>query len=337
MSDRRRLAATPALLVGAVWLHLALVSAQGLRFSEVGVIPAAAEMVEVSGGRAYAVLSRTLTVYDISNPAAPARVGAHTFPDKIWGITVVGETVYAAVDKYGLGILDVSRGAPVLRGSFKTPGQAKSVAIVGTRAILADHMSGVDFVDISNLAKPVSIGSFFLEGYARAVSAIGPVVAAVDSPTGIYVFDFSKPGALEPVGVEQTADRPGTVELADAARTGRPDLAVLAGNGTVQIFDVSNPAAPVKAATVRTPGGRPQRVAVRGRLVYVADGVEGLQVLDLTVPSKPRTVATFKTPQPARDVAVSDSLVLVAVGRAPASESAQPEGGQIAILRQSAG
>ena len=150
------------------------VLAQPARLEQVGVVPGPAEMVRIQGTRAYAALGRTLTVFDVANPAAPRRVGAHTFPDKIWGVTEAGGLVYAAVDKYGLAILDASGPAGLaLRGSFKTPGQAKSVALVGTTALVADHMSGVDFIDVSNPAKPASLGSFFLEGYARAVAAAG--------------------------------------------------------------------------------------------------------------------------------------------------------------------
>ena len=44
--------------------------------------------------------------------------------------------------------------------------------------------------------------------------------------------------------------------------------------------------------------------------------VEGLQVVDLSDPANPAVVGTFKTTAPARDVAVSGSLVLVASGPA---------------------
>jgi hypothetical protein len=72
----------------------------------------------------------------------------------------------------------------------------------------------------------------------------------------------------------------------------------------------SNPAAPVKIPAYRTPGGA-RRVSLNGRLAYVADGREGLQVVDLSTPSKPSIVGTYKTASPPRDVAVADSLILV--------------------------
>jgi hypothetical protein len=92
----------------------------------------------------YAALGRTLTVFDLTNPAAPRKVGAHTVPDKIGGVTEAGGMVYAAVDKYGLAFIDASGPAGLaLRGSFKTPGQAKSVALVGTTALVADQCPAV--------------------------------------------------------------------------------------------------------------------------------------------------------------------------------------------------
>src|SRR5262245_62217798 len=77
------------------------VLAQPPRLEEAGVIPGAAEIVRIQGTRAIAALGRTLTVFDVANPAAPRTVGTHTFPDKIWGVTTAGGLVYAAVDKYG--------------------------------------------------------------------------------------------------------------------------------------------------------------------------------------------------------------------------------------------
>jgi hypothetical protein len=312
-------------------------SAQAVNFAPVGSILLPADLIEVHGGLAYVAVGKTLTLIDVSNPAAPKRGGAYTFPEKIWGFRVVGSLVYVAADFFGLGILDVSNAAaPALRGSFKTPGQAKSVAVFGTRAAVADHMSGVDFIDVSNLAKPVSLGSFYLDGYARDVAASGPVTYAVDSPTGLYVFDLSKPGPFEAVSTQQSATAPGSIDVSEASATAGPKVAVLVGSGSLQVYDVTNPTAPVKAATYRTPSGRPLRVSVKGSLAYVADGPEGLQLVDLSAPAAPRLVASYKTARPARDVAVAGSLVFVIVGDLgrDTATRAHLDGGEVLILRQ---
>ena len=302
------------------------VAAQAISFVPVGSITGPADLVKVQGGYAYLAGEKTITVVDISNPAAPKRAGAYTFPEKIWGFRVVGSLVYVAADFFGLGILDVSNAAaPTLVGRFKTPGQAKAVVVSGTRALVADHMSGLDFLDVSNQAKPASLGSFFLEGYARDVALSGTLAYAVDSPTGLYVLDFSKKDPLEAVGTLQSASGR-VIDVPESSSGTGPKVACVVGGAALQVFDVSNPAAPVLASTFRTPG-RPQRVAIKGALAYVADGKEGLQVVDLSTPSAPRIVGAYKTTSLARDVAVTDSLVFVIDGSGEGN-------GDVLILRQ---
>jgi len=254
---------------------------------------------------------------------------------------------YVAAGHSGLWILDVSNPAsPTVRGSIKTPGQAKNVAISGTKAVVADHMSGVDVIDISNMAEPVSVGSVYTDGYARDVAMFGSRAYAVDNPAGFYVLDLSKPDPLEPVGSLQSASAPRFVEILEA----NPNIAVLVcgipndplralrreraadePRGTLQLYDVSNPASLVRVSTLPTPGGA-QRVAVKGTLAYVADGPEGLSVVDLSTPSHPQLIGTFQTGNTVRDVAVADSAVLVLAG-GPRRGSHSQDDGNVILLR----
>jgi hypothetical protein len=245
---------------------------------------------------------------------------------------VVGSLAYVAADFYGLGVLDVSNpAAPKLRGSLKTPGQAKNVAVYKTQALVSDHMSGVDHIDISNPDKPVSLGSFFLDGYSRDVAAWGPMAYAVDSPFGVYVFDLSKPGPLDTVSSQQTATAPMTIELSDPAAGSQ--IAVLMGGGFLQVYDLSNPAAPVKVGTHKMAGARSSRLTLKGKIAYVPDLDDGMQVIDLSTPATPRVVATHKTALPVRDVAATESLIYVVIGAA-AKGNIPAGGGEVLILRE---
>jgi len=170
-------------------------------------------------------------------------------------------------------------------------------------------MLGVDLLDVSEPGKPFSIGSFFLEGYPRDVVASGSLAYAVDSPTGFYVFDLATPGPLQPLGSLQSANGR-ALAVADASHTTAQTVVCVTGGPAVQVIDVSNPAAPVLAATYRTPGGRPMRAAMKGTLAYIADAASGLQVLDVSTPSNPQLVGGYEGAPP-RDVALVDSLVLV--------------------------
>src|SRR5688572_25290740 len=98
----RRAVASAALC--AAWMVLARAAgAQTATFVPVGSIAGPVNMVEADGRYAYLAAGKALTVVDISNPASPVRAGAYTFPEMIWGVAVVGTTVYVAADTYGLG------------------------------------------------------------------------------------------------------------------------------------------------------------------------------------------------------------------------------------------
>lgn len=309
--------------------------AQSLTFAQAGSILGPADLVEIHDGRVFIVSGRRVSLYDIADPAKPAALGSYEFPEKVWGIRVVGSLVYVAADFFGLGILDVSDPKKVvLRGSVKTPGQAKNVAVWGGTALVADHMSGLDVIDVSDANKPTTKGEFFLEGYARDVIADGPMAYAIDAPAGLYVFDLSRPGPVEPLNSQQSATAPGSIELSNTAAGDKgPRLAALVGGGSVQIYDLSKPTAPVRLSAYKTPSGRPLRAALSGQRAYIADGREGLQVVDLSQPASPKLIGGFKTERPARDVAVAGSTVLVVVG-APSETPREFKDGEILILRQ---
>jgi hypothetical protein len=190
---------------------------------------------------------------------------------------------------------------------------------------VADHVAGIDVIEVSNASKPTLAGSFFVEGFAKDVVTRGAVAYALDQPSGLYVLDLAKPGSFEPLVSLMLPNAIGlraqlAVSEESPARGAR--AAVVAGGGPLQVFDLSNPARPVPATTYRTPGA-PQRVSIQGTRAYVADGAAGLQVVDLSTPASPQILGSFKTDTPARDVAVAGPLVFVVVA-----------GGDVTILRQ---
>lgn len=312
-------------------------SAQAVKFTPVGSIAVRGDMIRVDGGRAYLTAGNTLTILDISNPAAPKQLGAYDVPDRIWGFSVAGSRAYLACDLHGVEILDVSNPAKVTRaGYYKTKGQAHSVEISGKRALVADHMLGVAYLDISNEAKPVLLGSVFVEGYPRYVAVFDSLLYAVDSPAGFYVADPSSAEPLDPIGAIQTPDAGfgRIISIGVSDDTKGPKIAVVSGGRVLQIYDVSKPSAPVLVSTFATPGKGP-RLSMKGRMAYVADNEEGIQVVDVSAPSRPRIVNSYKTAKQAIDVAVVDSLLFVVAGRHFNEMTRRFEGDEVLILRES--
>ena len=299
------------------------VSAQTLKFEQVGSFPGPPEMhwnqrrfsrIRAEGSRLYVAGGATLTIFDVSNPAAPIRRGDFTFPEQIWGVRIYDSRAYVGANFFGLGILDVSDAdSPRLVGSFKSLGQVKVGAVYGAKVVLIDHMEGLVMLDTSNEAEPVSVGSFFLDGYARDVTTSGALAYAVDTPTGLYIFDLARPGPLEPIGVLHAPNAPHSIEVSEAPGGGRSTVVCGIAAGALQIYDVSDPTAPVRAASFRVPG-QAQRISFKGEVAYVAAGRGGLQIVDLSTPSRPRIIGEYASTGPVRDVAVSDSLVFLVIG-----------------------
>ena len=312
-------------------------SAQTTRLTQIGSIGVAADMIRIEGSRAYVVAGETLTIVDVSNPAAPTRLGAYEVPDRVWGFSVAGSRAYIAADLWGIGIVDVSNPSrPTLVGHYKTKGQAHAIDVFGKTALVSDHMLGVAYLDISDEQKPVLNGSVFLEGYSRYLSVIGSSLYAVDSPIGFYVLDPTKP-TEEPIGAVQTAGssygRIISIGVADLAARGGPKVAVISGGQALQIYDVTKPTAPVLLSKLPTPGKGP-RMAMKDALAYVADNSEGVQMVDVSTPTTPRIVASHKLAKPAIDVAVTDSLVFVAAGHKWNEMRRRFEGDELLILRR---
>ncbi|MEE8130259.1 MAG: hypothetical protein V3T48_08235 [Vicinamibacterales bacterium] len=309
----------------------ARVLAQTLSFELIGSLPGPADLVELQDGLAYISADKEFTVFDMSDPTEPKRLGGHTFPEQIWGFRLAGDRAYVGANFFGLGILDISeRGAPTLLGVYKSLGQTKIGAVVGGTVALIDHMAGLVFANVSDEAAPQPIGSYYLDGYARDVVVSGSIAYAVDSPTGLYVFDLTGQGPWEPVGILHAPSAPQrSLEVFDLPGTPGARILCGVGAGGVQIYDVSDPAAPMKLVSYDTPG-QAGGLTIDGSLAYVADGSAGLQVLDLSTPSAPTVVAGFRTERPARDVAVAGSIVIMVVG----DSEYQGHDREVLILRQ---
>ena len=303
--SRHVLAALTLVHVMTLWPGIA--GAQSVTLEPVGTIPGPVEHVRAQGDYVYTSHHTTFAVWDVSNPSSPRRMGATEFPEEIWGFRVRGNRAYVGANFFGVGILDISDpAAPTLLGSHKTLGQTKIGAVYENRVVLIDHMEGMVMVDTTDETAPTGAGSFFLDGYARDVVTVGKMAYATDSPTGLYVFDLSRPGEPDPVGVLHAPASPRAVEATEG-------LVIGGGGGQLQIYDVSDPTMPVRAATFDTPG-RASRVAISGSLVFVADTGVGVTAVDVSTPSAPRIVGSFRTDAPSRDIAATDTHVFVVVG-----------------------
>jgi len=152
-----------------------------------------------------------LRIIDVSNPAAPVRVGSYSLLSgwnswsRPYDFQVVGTLAYVAHGSSGLRIIEVSNpAAPVQVGFYDTWGFAYSVQVVGTLVYVADG-SGLRIVDVSDLAAPVEVGFYDTPESARGVQVVGTLAYVAAYTSGLRIVDVSDSASPVEVGFYDTS------------------------------------------------------------------------------------------------------------------------------------
>jgi len=314
--------------------------------------PGGALDLVVAGGAAYVADLTGLQILNVTVPSYPARFSAYESLYESWGLHVAGTRAYVADGHYGLKIVDVSNPAfPVIRGSHHASTNANDVHVQGNLAYVADGSSGrLMIFDAGNPSSPTLRGSYQTPDYATGVHIYGPDAYVSDEDYGLQIVNVSNPAAPALRGSYNTPGRAldvyttsGLAYVADAEgglrilNVGNPAAPTLRGSyatpGNARgifvsrnlaylttyltsgflILDVANPAAP------RFVGSYPLSsygdLALSGKLAYVAAGMSGVRVLDVSDPTSPTLKGYFETAYVScADVAASGGYAYAAYG-----------------------
>ena len=289
--------------------------------------------VDVVGNYAYVATGLELLILDITNPAAPNVVGRYDTPGSACGVTVVGHLAYVAGGAAGLEIFDIANpAAPTLVGSYGHIGYIDGVSVVGNMAYLANISFGLQILDVANPAAPSLVKALYLATGAHSVTVVDNLAYVAGGDAGLVIVNVTNPAAPS---VLARCDTPGlcrgryrsgqsgptwrTVIWACKSWTSptRRQQRCWGGGGTVnwafgvavagnrafvasnmaglQVFDISNAAAPSRLGSYDTPGSA-YGVTVVGNLAYVADEFGGLQIVGVADASSPYLVGRYALP-----------------------------------------
>lgn len=265
-------------------------------------------------------------------PIAPAWPGPGAGPaPALRDVAAFGEGFVLADAARGLVVLGpppAGGGAPPELGRLPAPG-ARRVRVSGAQALLLVGADALWSVDLAEPSAPRTRAVFRLpQGpEAPAPDAIADLVAdgttVYLATTGaeLFVLDAADPNA--PRSVARLPDSGTRLALAGTR---------LLASGTdrgLQLFDISNPAAPLRTARFREPGWTLGPVAADGNRAYLAAladpspaapgaaaaaGAVELWALDLTAPGGPERVGALALPGPLSDIAARDGLAWLAAG-----------------------
>lgn len=278
--------------------------------------------IDVQGNYAYVVgdshvegaTSTGLRIIDIVNPAAPSQVGFFDTPRSAVDVDVVGSYAYIT-DGVGLRIIDVSSpAAPTEVGFVDTTSFANSLVVIGHNAYIA----GESFltVDVAYPTAPVEISTYKTPGSAQDLAVIGPYAYVADLNGGLRILNIQNPRAPAETGYYNTPD------WADHVAVAGSNSYVLSPS-ELRIINVTNPAAPTNVGFFQPlrQMGKNGGVAVDGDFAYIADGTDGMYIVNVADPTAPAEVVFYDTPDivngfmtTAQDVAISGGYIYLADG-----------------------
>ena len=202
----------------------------------------------IKGSHAYVTTNRDLIIIDIGNPKKPRRAGRLNIGTPIFGLQVVGRMAFLAATDKGLIIVDVSNPKnPAILGEFFDGGVVRRVGIVDDFCITSDFENGLNILDISNPSKPAKIGNLKFDRIRQFVAA-DKLVYLVDIGKGLKIVDISdKTDPAEMITVKETQGA--ACVAVDGNR-----LFLGFFDGSIKIFDITDPKSPRLLTEMNCPG-----------------------------------------------------------------------------------
>ncbi|MEN8164268.1 MAG: PKD domain-containing protein, partial [Acidobacteriota bacterium] len=201
--------------------------------------------------------------------------------------------------------------APQLITTFDSEGFYSHISVVGTTAVIANYLLGIEIVDVSDPASPYQLAANNTDGNALQVVVSGTIAYVADGSGGLQIVDLSDRSGFPLLGAFGTRDSTRDLAVSDH------NVYVADQAGGLQIIDASDPAHPRLLGSVEVPGGA-WGVDVVGSLVYVAQQEQqyGVLIIDAGDPENPEVLSSINTPGYATDVRVVGNTAYVADGTA---------------------
>jgi hypothetical protein len=260
--------------------------------------------VDVVGHYAYIGEGPNLTILDVSNPAAPVKLGCTRLDIRYIGRISVSEGLACIVswwDGGALVVVDVSNPAqPQVRARYPIP-RIIDACLAGRLAVVVT-IPDLRIVDLADPSSPTTIGRLNWRG--EGVFVAGQKAYLVGA-IGLSIVDLSDPSSPTLLCYDLAASGDTSIHVVDG-------IAYSVGY-EFHVMDVSNSSSPTLRATydlAQDVDG--YGIHVSNGLAYIAGWYRGLQIIDVSNPSSPTLVGTYDTSGYTQDVTASGGLTYVA-------------------------
>ena len=251
----------------------------------IGQIGGATYALDVAGAYAYVGIGSRIVVLDVTNPAAPHKIGQSAIlPGLVQDVHVSGALLVVALGEAGVQILDVhTPAAPTLRGKLDTTGDVRRLALAPDRIYATDSTGRLQIIGLADADHLTWLGSY--AGQARNVAVVGQIVYLLRG-TRMLVLNASNPANPTLMGTYESTAFLEAVTVVNG-------LAYLAASTQgLEIVNVADPAALAYVGHLVTPGAA-TGVVVSGSLAYLTAAQDGLQIIDVQNTAAPVLLGVY--------------------------------------------
>jgi hypothetical protein len=219
----------------------------------------------------------SLTIYDLTDPKTPKRIGAFKGSS---GRSVWVENGKAFLLAKTLEILDVSKPTdPSLLARLTPPLVPLSFITRGNLIFVADTIGQLTSFDLSDPLSPIRQGTIPLEAQAYNLTASGTLIFAACGAGGLVVINTVNPFTMSVVTRIKDVGEVSSVMLHN-------EYAYLVTNKGIEGYSLSETGQ--MTPVCRYPCDRFTRGGtIHGNLAYLLNGSLGLQIVDLGLPFSP--------------------------------------------------
>jgi uncharacterized repeat protein (TIGR02543 family) len=246
--------------------------------------------IVVNGNYAFVASgSKSIGIYDISNPAGPVLLKAITTTQNIKRIAVAGNYLYVT-ENYSLETIDISNPAnAVIVNAIYINDIFNDIAVYNDYLFITGY-SGIGIVSIANRAAPVYLKKISECGiFMTNLCVQGQQLYASMFYDGLNVISIANPE--NPVLVSSTQLN---TNLYDVKVRG--NYAYLVGQSLVAIVNISNAVSPVivgKYSKFANPENVYNEITISGDTAYVQSKDKGVLLLNISDPTNIRPVDYF--------------------------------------------
>ncbi len=225
----------------------------------------------------------SLSIVDISDRNQPEVISTINDLGFCLEVKVVGDFAYLGCYG-GLKVFNISDPAdPVKVGWYHTGIAPMWLDIQGDYAFMANIFRGFQVIDISNPEEPTLVTTNDTVSRLNDIVIRDNLAFVSSEKEGLAIFDISNPEVPCLVGKYDVAAGSDAIALAGNGR----DILLTDRENTLYLFSVDDPANP-EVITTFTTSGTGTGVAGKNNLVFISEGNQGLETIDLSDPEDPQ-------------------------------------------------